>query len=500
MAFNISYVYEIINKASGPLKKIAEAQTTVARGAAKAATVARRFGAALEKLRQKASAASSKMRSLGGSLTLKVTAPLGVLAGMALKSSANLETLQTSFESMLGSADKARDTVKQLVDFTARTPFQLEGVGKSAKQLLAFGVASKDLLPTLSVLGDISAGANVPLTEMAAIFGKIKAKGKAYTEELLQMSDRGIPIIDLLAKKFGVTKQAVFDAASKGKISFKIIEDAMRDMTSQGGIFVKQMERQSGTLAGLFSTLKDNIVLALAEVGDVLVENLDLKNLMKDVIGNIQVATRAFAEFTKNNPKLTKFGLIIVGLVSILGPFIAFIGFMVAGFALLAGPVLLAVVAFAALSAGVVALLVFKDDVIAFFSGITDAAVTAAVGAFAALSAGVATLLVFKDDVIAFFSGVADAAVAAAAPVVAIWDDITASISGAMSTVASGIQTVKSFFGGDEESRVRAPGSQELNGRLGIDINLTGNTGAVESASARPIGGGNLGMNMAFAQ
>lgn len=465
MAFNISYVYEIVNKASGPLAKIAETQKSVASGAAKAATAARRFGVSLERLRQNAQDAGRRLKDLGSSMTLRVTAPLGLLAGLALKSSANLETLQTSFESMLGSADKARETVKQLVDFTARTPFQLEGVGKSAKQLLAFGVTSKDLLPTLSVLGDIAAGANVPLTEMAAIFGKVKAKGKAYTEELLQMSDRGIPIIDILAKKFGVTKEAIFDAASKGKISFKIIEEAMKEMTSKGGIFFKQMDRQSMTLAGLFSTLKDNIVLAMAEVGDVLVENLDLKDLMKDVISGIQAATKAFAEFTKNNPRLTKFGLIIAGIVMVLGPLIAFIGIMVAGFALLSGPVLIAV------------------------------------AAFAALSAGVAAVLVFKDDVIAFFNGVADAAIAAAAPVVAIWDNITASISGAMSTISSGVQSVKGFFGGgDDSGQVKAPGAQEINGRLGIDINLSGNTKAVESASARPVGNGNLGMNMAFAQ
>lgn len=463
MAFNISYVYEIVNKASGPLKKIAEQQKAVAKGAERAATKAKKFGAALERLRKRAGAASLKMRSLGSSLTLKVTAPLGILAGMALKSSASLETLQVSFESMLGSADKARETVKELVDFTARTPFQLEGVGKSAKQLLAFGVTSKDLLPTLSVLGDISAGANVPLTEMAAIFGKIKAKGKAYTEELLQMSDRGIPIIDILAKKFGVTKEAVFDAASKGKISFKIIQDAMGEMTSKGGIFFKQMDRQSRTMAGLFSTLKDNVVLALAELGDTLVETLDLKELLKDTIAGIQSATKAFTEFAKNNPKLVKFGLIIAGMAFVLGPLIAMIGFMAAGFALLSGPVL------------------------------------AVMAAVSLLSVGIAALLVFKDDVIAFFTGVSDAAIAAAAPVVAIWDDITSSISGAISAVSSGIQTAKGFFGGGDDSEVKAPGAQELTGRLGIDINLAGNTNAVESASARPIGQGNLGMNMAVA-
>ncbi len=469
MAFNISYIYEIVNKASVPLKKIAEAQKAVAKGAAIAAARVKKFGAALGRIKDKAKAAGDKLKSLGSSMSLKVTAPLLAIGGFALKSSAALETLETSFESMLGSADKARVIVKELVDFTAKTPFQLEGVGKAGKQLLAFGVAEKDILPTLQVLGDIAAGANVPLTEMSAIFGKVKAKGKAYTEELLQMSDRGIPIIDILAKRFGVTKQAVFDAASSGKISFKIIQDAMQEMTQKGGIFFKQMDRQSATLAGIFSTLKDNINLAMAEVGDTLVETLDLKQLLKDLITGIQSATKAFAEFAKNNPRLVKFGLIITGIVIVLGPLIGFIGLMVAGFAFLSGPVL------------------------------------AVMAAFALLTTGIATFFAFKDDVIAFFNDVSSSAIATAAPIIEIWDNITASISGAMSTITTGIQAAKGFFGiGDEskarEREVRAPGAQELNGRLGIDINLAGNTDAAESVTARPIGNGNLGMNMAVAQ
>ena len=75
--------------------------------------------------------------------------------------------------------EKALDMVKQLTDFTAKTPFQLEDVGAAAKMLLSFGVAGDDLIDRLQVLGDIASGATVPLKDMAAIYGKTLSKGKA---------------------------------------------------------------------------------------------------------------------------------------------------------------------------------------------------------------------------------------------------------------------------------------------------------------------------------
>ena len=462
MAFNISYVYEIIDKASGPMKKLGNVQKAVARTAGIAAQKADKLGKKLKQLKVRAAAAGASMKSFGGAMALRVTAPIALFAGMALKAAANLETLETSFESMLGSADKARIITKQLIDFTAKTPFQLEGVGKSAKQLLAFGVTTAELMPTLSVLGDISAGANVPLTEMAAIFGKVKAKGKAYTEELLQMSDRGIPIIDVLAKKFGVTKEAVFDAASKGKISFEIIQDAMQQMAGKGGIFFNQMDRQSKTLAGVFSTLKDNVNLAMASIGDALEKNLDIKALMVDLIGWIQGATKAFTEFAKNNPRLVKFGLIIATIVTVLGPIAALVGALMVGFALLSGPVLAIVAAVALLSAGFAAFLVFGDQ---FMDG----------------------LRVISE----FITGIADK-ISGVMGLVGDFLGITGDNNEGSQAKNAGVMR-----GGNA---IKAPGAQqEISGNLGIDINMAGNTDAVESVTAKPRGRGNLGMNMAVA-
>lgn len=314
-----------------------------------------------------------KFTDLGKSMSLKVTAPIGIAGGLALRSAAKMETLETAFVGILGSADKASAMVKDLFEFTAKTPFQLEGVAASAKQLLAAGVASEDMTNQLQMLGDISAAANVPLQDMSAIFAKIKNKGKAMTEEILQMSDRGIPIIEILSKEFGVAKEAIFDMASKGQISFERIQKAMQNMTREGGFANKAMILQSKTLGGVLSTLKDNVDLSLGAIGDVFLE--DAK---KVAVKMIEIA-QSIKVFAQENPALVKFMAVVAGIAAVVGPALIVIGQMALGIkavaaafglakaavilfnsAMLANPIGLVITAVGGITAAIV---IFKEEI-----------------------------------------------------------------------------------------------------------------------------------------
>jgi len=292
------------------------------------------------------------MMGIGGSLFAKVTLPLSILGGVALKQAADLETLGVAFESMLGSASKAKDLMKDLTSFTATTPFQLESVGKSAKQLLAFKVTQEDMIPTLRRLGDLASGANVPLSDMAQIFGKAKAKGKLMTEELLQLAERGVPIIDVLAESLNVSKQQVFKLASESKISFGLMQKAMIKMTSSGGVFYKQTEKQSKTLSGRFSTLKDNLGLTAAAIGEVVNETFGLNKGMESLSNKLSTLPEKIKAFAAANPMITKTIIIVTGLIAVLAPLAIVVGtvaFAVSGLAIAFGflslPVLLVIAA-----------------------------------------------------------------------------------------------------------------------------------------------------------
>mgnify|MGYP003630001285 CR=1 FL=1 len=222
-----------------------------------------------------------------GALVLK----LGLLAAAArlvktsVSNAAELETLEISFISLTGSAQAAKDVVEDLTNFTASTPFQLEGVASAAKQLVTARGSVAGLNGDLKTLGDISATVGVPINELAAIYTKAFNKGKVQTEELNQISERGIPIIRILAEQYGVTTAAIFKMAEQGALSFGDLETAFKKMGEEGGLAFGAMERQSQSLNGKFSTLKDNFKLATGELGGFIAEVLNL-NGASDIATN----------------------------------------------------------------------------------------------------------------------------------------------------------------------------------------------------------------------
>ncbi len=270
--------------------------------------------------------AGDSMSKFGQGMSLKATAPLALFGAVALKQSANLETLGVSFETMLGSAKKSKEMMNSLLSFTATTPFQLQGVAQSAKQLLAFGVEEGKVTERLRMLGDVSAGAGVPLKDMASIFGKVKSKGKMMTEEILQMSDRGIPIVQVLADGFGVAKDKIFEMASNSQISFDVMKQALGSMTKKGGIFFNQTQKQSETLAGRWSTLKDNFLITSAAIGDVLVESTGLNKILKDMAEGMAPLAEKIKNFAQQHPMITKMILLFTGFVVVLGPLLIIFG------------------------------------------------------------------------------------------------------------------------------------------------------------------------------
>jgi tape measure domain-containing protein len=330
---NLKLIVQAIDRVTKPARQMGAALGDISRRA-KLERLQINLRRALERLQALAAVAQKvgkRLSEMGGGAFKKLTLPLAAVGGFALNAFGKMEQLQTSFKSMLGNAEAAKNMVKKLSDFAANTPFQLQGIGAAARQLLSFGVAQGDVVKRLRMLGDISAGANVPLSDMAAIFGKAKAKGKAMTEELLQLSDRGVPIIDTLAKGLGKTKDEIFTLASQGKISFAILARAMQSMTSEGGVFYKQMDEQSKTLFGKLSTLRDNITLFLVQVGDVIAKTFGLKNGIDGLIVQIQKLRDGFEDFAKANPVLVKTVFVFGAMAAVAGPVLMALGQMSMG-------------------------------------------------------------------------------------------------------------------------------------------------------------------------
>jgi tape measure domain-containing protein len=117
------------------------------------------------------------------------------------------------------------------------------------------------------MLGDIGSAVGVPLGDIAEIYGKARVQGRLFAEDINQLTGRGIPIIQALAKQFGVADSGVRKLVEDGKIGFPQLLAAFQAMTGAGGQFAGGMAKQSQTLLGQWSTLKDNIALAVLPIG-----------------------------------------------------------------------------------------------------------------------------------------------------------------------------------------------------------------------------------------
>lgn len=177
------------------------------------------------------------------------------------------QQLEVAFNTMLGSADKADALMAQLVRTAAITPFDLEGVAQGAKQLLAYGMEAENVNETLTRLGDIAAGLSMPLNDLVYLYGTTMAQGRLYTQDLNQFTGRGIPMIQELAKVFGVAESKVKELVEAGRVGFPEVQKVIENLTGEGSKFGGLMEEQSKTISGQISNIKDGIASMFNDMG-----------------------------------------------------------------------------------------------------------------------------------------------------------------------------------------------------------------------------------------
>lgn len=275
---------------------------------------------------QQLAALGAGLTSAGTKLTAGVTAPLLGFAAAAIKGAADNEQLAISFTTMLGSADKAKVLMGELAEFAASTPFEQPEIVNAGKQLLAFGVAAGDIQPTLTQLGDLAAGLGIPIGDLSYLYGTAKAQGRLFMADINQFSSRGIPMIEALATTMGVAQTDVRKLVEEGKIGFPQMQAALSYLTGEGSKFGGLMEAQSSSLAGLFSTLKDQVGMSLTAIGEQLVTSFDLKGILQEAIVYLTRIKDGIVNFAKTNPQMFKMALTIGAVAAAIGPLLIGLG------------------------------------------------------------------------------------------------------------------------------------------------------------------------------
>lgn len=212
---------------------------------------------------------------------------------------ADAEQAKIAFEVMLKSGEQAKALLAGLQTYADKTPFEMPELRDAAKSLLGFGFAGNDVIRTLKMLGDLSAGLNVPIGELAEIFGKARVQGRAFSRDIHELTNRGIPIIQALAKQFGVAESEVMSMVEAGKVGFPEISKAMYSMTEAGGQFFGMVDKQSGSLKGLYSTLHDNYAGIVRDFSELAIKGTDAGTVLGELAAGMQAYKKEFEDTGK---------------------------------------------------------------------------------------------------------------------------------------------------------------------------------------------------------
>ncbi|MEH6805009.1 MAG: tape measure protein [Rhodococcus erythropolis] len=182
------------------------------------------------------------------------------------------------------------------------TAYGLGDAAGIAASAVAAGIKpGEELTKYLSLTGDAATIAGSSLGEMGSIFNKVQTSGKAYTDNLNQLSDRGIPIFQWLQDEYGVSSEALAKMVKEGKVDAETFNKVIQE--NIGGAALESGK----TLRGSFANMK----AALGRAGASVIE--PFVPMMKAGLGKITEFTDKVTPFLKAGAEKVASGLTDMG-------------------------------------------------------------------------------------------------------------------------------------------------------------------------------------------
>ena len=257
--------------AVNPLRRVNEQTKALSKSTDRLKGRLQRSNTALRNKGRAAQSAAGGVRTLTGTLgpLLKALALIAATRFVFIQS-AELETQRKSLEVLTGSLTKTNSIIQELQAFGSVTPFTSSELIEQTKRLKAFGFQTDELVDTTKRLANVAGATGADLQGIATAFGQIRAKGKLQQEENLQLLERGVDITTELKNITGLQGEAFEKAQRQGKIGADLVNQALINLTNEGGAFFGGATAQATTLNGKLSTLVDSVQNLARTLGEVL--------------------------------------------------------------------------------------------------------------------------------------------------------------------------------------------------------------------------------------
>lgn len=327
---NVKLIIEAIDKMTEPVRRM--------RGTF--ITSMKEMAEHVEALGKKITHLGREISHIGKFFTERLTLPIAAFGALAIHEAANVEELEARFRGLAGGAKQAGDFVKRLMDFSHKSPFEMDDISEAAEQMMGMGYSVDSTMKRLKFLGDIAAGTGKPLNDIVSKYLEIRIAGKASMEDLTGMTREGIPVIKALADQMHISERRVLYMAEAGTISFARVKKAMEDMTKQGGLYANSMDDAGKSITGVFKELKKTIADSFGDVGQTIYSQLKMgdkiqriSQIIKDLAKSFMALPEPVKNFIANAALITA---VLGPIIFAIGQFFMSIGYIGMGLGFLA--------------------------------------------------------------------------------------------------------------------------------------------------------------------
>ncbi|MEC4840547.1 tape measure protein [Mycobacteroides chelonae] len=190
------------------------------------------------------------------------------------------------------------------------TAFSLDAAASTAATAVAAGVKpGEDLAKYLSTVADAAAIAGADLGDMGHIFNKVQTSGKAMTDDLNMLGDRGLPIFAWLQSEYKVTGAELSKMVEKGQV----------DAATFQRVIAQNVGGAAKKMGGTFEGSVKNMGAALGRLGETIIS--PFLGSGTGALGQITIGIDKVAGFIKEHqPEIIRFAAAVgTGFTSMAG-------------------------------------------------------------------------------------------------------------------------------------------------------------------------------------
>lgn len=185
----------------------------------------------------------------------------GMVAGVAalavgggISRALNIEDAQAKLKGLGHDTKSVEAIMTDALASVKGTAFGLDAAATTAAAAVASGIQpGKELEGYLKLTADAATIAGVSMEEMGSIMNKVQAKGKAQMEDLNRLTERGIPIMQMLAAEYGVTAEEMSEMVSRGEVDSERFRAALEK--NVGGAALESGNTTRGAFKNMLASL-----------------------------------------------------------------------------------------------------------------------------------------------------------------------------------------------------------------------------------------------------